>query len=79
MNQGSDYERKIKYLTEEIRASKQKIRDMEGNLEKKSVATKNQFEQMLQLDHKYREMKGHYLRGNTDKLSEILNVPPAEV
>ena len=29
MNQGSDYERKIKYLTEEIWASKQKIKDME--------------------------------------------------
>lgn len=68
LNQGSDYERKIKYLSDEIRASKQKIKDMEGSLEKKSMAAKSQFEQMLQLDHKYREMKGHYLRGNTDKL-----------
>ena len=34
---------------------------------------------MLMLDHKYREMKGHYMRGETDKLSSLLNVPPAQI
>ena len=52
---------------------------MESNLDKKNNAAKNQFEQMLLLDHKYREMKGHYMRGETDKLSTLLNVPPAQI
>ena len=34
---------------------------------------------MLLLDHKYREMKGHYMWGETDKLSSLLNVPPAQI
>ena len=30
---------------------------------------------MLMMDHKYRELKGHYQKGDTDKISEVLNVP----
>ena len=75
LNKGSEYERKIKYLTDEIKASKGKIRDMEGSLEKKNSTAKNQFEQMLMMDHKFREMKGHYKRGDTDKLTSMFDIP----
>mmetsp|Transcript_24242 Transcript_24242/g.21526 ORF Transcript_24242/g.21526 Transcript_24242/m.21526 type:complete len:258 (+) Transcript_24242:149-922(+) len=41
----------------------------------KSTTAKAQFERMLLLDHKYRELKGNLEKGNTEKLREELKIP----
>ena len=42
---------------------------MENTLEKKSTTAKSQFEQMLMLDHKYRELKAHLSKDKQSKSS----------
>eukprot|EP00344_Euplotes_crassus_P005110 CAMPEP_0196999432 /NCGR_PEP_ID=MMETSP1380-20130617/4613_1 /TAXON_ID=5936 /ORGANISM="Euplotes crassus, Strain CT5" /LENGTH=64 /DNA_ID=CAMNT_0042416357 /DNA_START=381 /DNA_END=572 /DNA_ORIENTATION=+ len=36
---------------------------------------KAQFERMLLLDHKYRELKGNFEKGNTQSLQQDLKIP----
>lgn len=69
MTKGVDFEQKIKQTNDEIRVSKDKIKTLESNLQKKSTTAKAQFEQMLMLDHKYRELKGKYIKGNINSQS----------
>ena len=66
------FEHKIKLCTDEIKVSKEKIKEMENTLEKKTTTAKSQFEQMLMLDHKYRELKEQLNKDKQGKQNKLV-------
>jgi len=74
MTTENDYVSKIKNLMDELRMAKEKIKEMEEKQKKDEKTMKGQFEHMMRLQEKCKELKSSLVGGGANSEGETSTV-----
>ena len=74
MTTENDYVAKIKALMDELRMAKEKIKEMEEKQKKDEKTMKGQFEHMMKLQEKCKELKSSIIGGGNGSEAELSTI-----